>query len=342
MKINKIKCTSLWREKNKILIIDQRNLPFSLTIKKLTNFNQVLHAISSMQVRGAPLIGIIAAYGIAFAKKEKLNLSIAKKLLLQTRPTAINLLWAINYVIKKIKEKRINSFEEILKIADQMREDDINTNKQIGLNGLKLIEKIAKTKSVVNIITHCNAGWLATIDYGTALSPIYLGKEKGIDFNVWVSETRPRNQGYITSWELSQNKIKNTLITDNASGLVYSKKKIDFTIVGADRVGMFGHVFNKIGTFNKAVLSKTFKVPFLVAFPTSTIDRNLRENTDTVKIEERNPKEILSKMFWDNFHNKKYPNIFNPGFDITTPNFVDYYVTEKGNFKKIEKLKNDF
>jgi len=105
---------------------------------------------------------------------------------------------------------------------------------------------------------------------------------------------------------------------------------------------MFGHVFNKIGTFNKAVLSKTFKVPFLVAFPTSTIDRNLRKNTDTVKIEERNPKEILSKMFWDNFHNKKYPNIFNPGFDITTPNFVDYYVTEKGNFKKIEKLKNDF
>ena len=233
-------------------------------------------------------------------------------------------------------------FDILYQNNEIFEKDDINTNKQIGLNGLKLIEKIAKTKSVVNVITHCNAGWLATIDFGTALSPIYLGKEKGIDFNVWVSETRPRNQGYITSWELSQNKIKNTLITDNASGLVYSKKKIDFTIVGADRVGMFGHVFNKIGTFNKAVLSKTFKVPFLVAFPTSTIDKNLRKNTDTVKIEERNPKEILSKMFWDNFHNKKYPNIFNPGFDITTPNFVDYYVTEKGNFRKIEKLKNDF
>ena len=342
MKINKTKYTSLWREKNKILIIDQRNLPFSFTIKKLTKFNQVLHAIGSMQVRGAPLIGIIAAYGIAFAKKEKLNLSIAKKQLLQTRPTAVNLLWSINYVTKKIKEKKINSFEEIIKIADQMREDDININKQIGLNGLKLIEKIAKVKSVVNVITHCNAGWLATIDFGTALSPIYLGKEKGIDFNVWVSETRPRNQGYITSWELSQNKIKNTLITDNASGLVYSRKKIDFTIVGADRVGMFGHVFNKIGTFNKAVLSKTFKVPFLVALPTSTIDRNLRKNTDIVKIEERSPKEILTKMFWGNEHRKKYPNIFNPGFDITNPNFVDYYVTEKGNFKKIEKLKNVF
>ena len=342
MKINKIKYTSLWREKNKILIIDQRNLPFSFTIKKITKFNQVLHAIGSMQVRGAPLIGIIAAYGIAFAKKEKLNLSIAKKQLLQTRPTAVNLLWSINYVTKKIKEKKINSFEEIIKIADQMREDDININKQIGLNGLKLIEKIAKVKSVVNVITHCNAGWLATIDFGTALSPIYLGKEKGIDFNVWVSETRPRNQGYITSWELSQNKIKNTLITDNASGLVYSQKKIDFTIVGADRVGMFGHVFNKIGTFNKAVLSKTFKVPFLVALPTSTIDRNLRKNTDIVKIEERSPKEILTKMFWGNEKGKKYPIIFNPGFDITNPNFVDYYVTEKGNFKKIEKLKNVF
>ena len=342
MKINKIKYTSLWREKNKILIIDQRNLPFSFTIKKLTKFNQVLHAIGSMQVRGAPLIGIIAAYGIAFAKKEKLNLSIAKKQLLQTRPTAVNLLWSINYVTKKIKEKKINSFEEIIKIADQMREDDININKQIGLNGLKLIEKIAKGKSVINVITHCNAGWLATIDFGTALSPIYLGQEKGIDFNIWVSETRPRNQGYITSWELSQNKIKNTLITDNASGLVYLRKKIDFTIVGADRVGMFGHVFNKIGTFNKAVLSKTFKVPFLVALPTSTIDMNLRKNTDIVKIEERSPKEILTKMFWGNEHSKKYPNIFNPGFDITNPNFVDYYVTEKGNFKKIEKLKNIF
>ena len=262
MKINKIKYTSLWREKNKILIIDQRNLPFSLTIKKLTKFNQVLHAISSMQVRGAPLIGIIAAYGIAFAKKEKLNLSIAKKLLLQTRPTAINLLWAINYVTKKIKEKKINSFEEIIKIADQMREDDINTNKQIGLNGLKLIEKIAKTKSVVNIITHCNAGWLATIDYGTALSPIYLGKEKGIDFNVWVSETRPRNQGYITSWELSQNKIKNTLITDNASGLVYSKKKLISQLLALTGLGCLVMYLIKLEHSTKRCYPKLLKFHF--------------------------------------------------------------------------------
>ena len=143
-----------------------------------------------------------------------------------------------------------------------MREDDINTNKQIGLNGLKLIEKIAKTKSVVNIITHCNAGWLATIDYGTALSPIYLGKEKGIDFNVWVSETRPRNQGYITSWELSQNKIKNTLITDNASGLVYSKKKLISQLLVLTGLGCLVMYLIKLEHSTKRCYPKLLKFHF--------------------------------------------------------------------------------
>ena len=232
---------TIWFENNLVKIIDQTKLPHQFVIKNLKTVKDAINAIKTMEVRGAPLIGATAAYGLVLSIIEKNDLSFLKKSseeLINSRPTAINLKWAINRMMKKLSG--INN-KEILNIALEeakvITEEDINFCKNIGLNGLKIIEEIAdKKKDTVNILTHCNAGWLATIDWGTATSPIYHAHQKGIKVHVWVDETRPRNQGAnLTSYELNEEGISNTIITDNAGGILMQRGQVDMCIVGTDR-----------------------------------------------------------------------------------------------------------
>ena len=247
-------------------------------IKELSSVKDAVNAIKTMEVRGAPLIGGTAAYGIVLSVIEKNDQSFLKKSsedLIASRPTAINLKWAVDRMIKKLSG--INS-DEILKVAlkeaTAIAEEDVAFCKSIGENGLKIIQEIAsKKKDTVNILTHCNAGWLATIDWGTATSPIYHAHQKGIIVHVWVDETRPRNQGMnLTAWELEKAGIPHTLVADNAGGFLMQEGMVDCVLVGADRVGVDGAVCNKIGTYLKALPAKANKVPFYVAAPKSTFD----------------------------------------------------------------------
>ena len=269
MKINGKKYRTIWFEKNIVKIIDQTKLPHKFEIKDLKSVKDAIHAIKTMEVRGAPLIGATAAYGLVLSIIEKNDLSFLKKSseeLVASRPTAINLKWAIDRMMKKLSG--VND-KDILKIAlneaKTITEEDEKFCKNIGLNGLKLIEDIAdKKKDTVNILTHCNAGWLATIDWGTATSPIYHAHQKGIKVHVWVDETRPRNQGAnLTSYELNEEGISNTVITDNAGGILMQRGQVDMCIVGTDRTLSNGDVCNKIGTYLKALSAKDNNMSFL-------------------------------------------------------------------------------
>ena len=278
MKIEGKSYKTIWFENNLVKIIDQTKLPHKFVIKDLKNVKDAINAIKSMEVRGAPLIGATAAYGLVLSIIEKNDLSFLKKSseeLIASRPTAINLKWAVDRMMKKLNG--INE-KDILKIAldeaKAIKEEDEGFCKNIGLNGLKIIEEISnKKKDTVNILTHCNAGWLATIDWGTATSPIYHAHQKGIKVHVWVDETRPRNQGAnLTSYELNEEGISNTVITDNAGGILMQRGQVDMCIVGTDRTLSNGDVCNKIGTYLKALSAKDNNVPFYVALPSSTID----------------------------------------------------------------------
>ena len=273
-----------------VKIIDQTKLPFKLEIVSLKTLEDVILAINEMQVRGAPLIGATAAYGIYLAYRELKNKNQIKEQaskIMDTRPTAYNLFWAVNKMLSKIDDTK-NELEiekTLLNEAEEICENDVEQCKKIGIHGLDIIKKSMK-KGSVNILTHCNAGWLATIDWGTATAPIYYAKND-LNVHVWVDETRPRNQGaYLTSYELNNEGVKNTIITDNTAGLLMQRGQIDLCIVGADRVTKTGYVANKIGTFIKAVLAKEFNVPFYVAIPTNTIDWNTEKYEDII-IEER-------------------------------------------------------
>ena len=251
-----------------------------------------------MEVRGAPLIGGTAAYGIALAVQENKDSEFIKKSaekLIQSRPTAINLKWAVDRMMNKLSG--INS-DQILNVALEeaqrnMRNEDEKFCENIGVNGLKIIEEIYnKKKDSVNILTHCNAGWLATINWGTATSPIYHAHKKGIPVHVWVDETRPRNQGAnLTSYELNEEEIPNTIIADNTGGILMQRGEVDMCIVGTDRTLSNGDVCNKIGTYLKALAAHDNNVPFYVALPSSTIDWEIKEGKD-IPIEERNSEEL--------------------------------------------------
>jgi methylthioribose-1-phosphate isomerase len=295
-----------------------------------------------MEVRGAPLIGATAAYGLVLSIIEKNDQSFLKKSsedLINSRPTAINLKWAVERMIKKLSG--VNS-DEILRIALEeakaIVEEDISFCKNIGLNGLKIIEEIAKKKkNTVNILTHCNAGWLATIDWGTATSPIYHAHQKGIKIHVWVDETRPRNQGAnLTSYELNEEGIPNTIIADNTGGILMQRGQVDMCIVGTDRTLSTGDVCNKIGTYLKALGAKDNNVPFYVALPSSTIDWKIKDFKD-IPIEERDSMELSYIEGLDK--NSKlqkvliYPQkskALNLAFDITPAKLVTGLITEKG------------
>ena len=342
MRIQGKKFRTIWFENNTVKIIDQTKLPHNFIIKNLKTVRDAINAIKSMEVRGAPLIGATAAYGLVLSIIENNDQSFLKKSsenLIDARPTAINLRWAVDRMMKKISG--IND-KEILNIAIQeaksIVEEDVIFCKNIGLNGLKIIEEIHnKKKDTINILTHCNAGWLATIDWGTATSPIYHAHQKGIKVHVWVDETRPRNQGAnLTSYELNEEKIPNTIITDNTGGILMQRGKIDMCIVGTDRTLSNGDVCNKIGTYLKALSAKDNNVPFYVALPSSTIDWNIKDHKQ-IPIEERNPEELSHVEGVDENNKIKKIRIYpkkskslNLAFDVTPAKLVTGLITEKG------------
>lgn len=279
-----------------IKVIDQQKLPFFFETKELRSVDDVFNAIEDMTVRGAPLIGATAAFGIYLATLEinsqtniREHLSNASRYLISCRPTAVNLSWAVNFVIEKIrKENTLKSISETaLKAAIEICEKEKENCRQIGKHGLKLIESISKKKNgtPVNILTHCNAGWLACIDLGTVTAPIYLACEKGIPVHVWVDETRPRNQGAkLTAWELGQQGVPYTLIADNTGGLLMQQKLVDIVIVGSDRTTRTGDVANKIGTYLKALAAFDNNIPFYSAFPSSSIDFSISDGLKEIVV----------------------------------------------------------
>ena len=340
---------TIWFENNIVKIIDQTKLPHKFTIKDLKTVKDCINAIKTMEVRGAPLIGATAAYGLALAiieKNDQLFLKKSSEDLIESRPTAINLKWAVDRMMKKISG--VNS-KKILQVAlDEAKaicDEDVGFCKNIGLNGLKIIEEISKKKKdTVNILTHCNAGWLATIDWGTATSPIYHAHQKGIKVHVWVDETRPRNQGAsLTSYELNEEGVPNTVIADNAGGILMQRGQVDMCIVGTDRTLSTGDVANKIGTYLKALAAKDNNVPFYVALPSSTIDWNIKD-FKKIPIEERNSEELSHVEGLDEDENLKKVRIYpeksktlNLAFDITPSKYVTGLITEKGVCEASEK-----
>ena len=348
MHINGQKFRTIWFEKKSVKIIDQTKLPHQFIIKELKTVKEAINAIKTMEVRGAPLIGATAAYGLVLSIIEKNDLSFLKKSsenLISSRPTAINLKWSVNRMMKKLSG--VND-KDILKIAleeaKSIVEEDVGFCKNIGLNGLKIIEEISKKKDTVNILTHCNAGWLATIDWGTATSPIYHAHKKGIKVHVWVDETRPRNQGAnLTSYELNEEGIPNTIIADNTGGILMQRGQVDMCIVGTDRTLFTGDVCNKIGTYLKALAAKDNNVPFYVALPSSTIDWKIKSHKE-IPIEERDPDELshVEGLDKDNKLTKVliYPQkskAMNLAFDVTPAKYVTGLITEKGVCEATEK-----
>ena len=349
MKIEGKSYRTIWFDNNTVKIIDQTKLPHQFIIKDLKTSKDAINAIKTMEVRGAPLIGATAAYGLVLSIIEKNDLSFLKKTsedLISSRPTAINLKWAIDRMMNKLLGVNSN---EILKIALEeakaIVEEDVNFCKNIGTNGLKIIEEIAnKKKGTVNILTHCNAGWLATIDWGTATSSIYQAHQKGIEIHVWVDETRPRNQGAnLTSYELNEEGIPNTIIADNTGGILMQRGQVDMCIVGTDRTLSNGDVCNKIGTYLKALAAKDNNIPFYVALPSSTIDWNIKDHKK-IPIEERNSEELshVEGLDKDNKLQKVliYPQkskAMNLAFDVTPAKYVSGLITEKGVCKASEQ-----
>ncbi|MDC0855343.1 S-methyl-5-thioribose-1-phosphate isomerase [Candidatus Pelagibacter sp.] len=341
MKIEGKEYRTIWFENNVVKIIDQTKLPHQFIIKDLKIVKDAINAIKVMEVRGAPLIGGTAAYGIALAVQENNDPEFIRKSaeeLIKSRPTAINLKWAVDRMMNKLSG--INS-DQILDLAlneaKEICDEDEKFCENIGINGLKIIEEIYnKKKDTVNILTHCNAGWLATINWGTATSPIYHAHKQGIPVHVWVDETRPRNQGAnLTSYELNEEEIPNTIIADNTGGILMQRGEVDMCIVGTDRTLSNGDVCNKIGTYLKALAAHDNNVPFYVTLPSSTIDWEIK-NAKDIPIEERNSEELSHVEGIDENNEIKkvliYPKkskAMNLAFDITPGKYVTGLITEK-------------
>ena len=323
-------------------IIDQTKLPFAFEIVCIEHLAQMVHAIKTMQVRGAPLIGVAAAYGMALAMLEDdsdANLQHAANVLKDSRPTAVNLAWAVDRMVIGLQSMP-NDVRNLAawKMAANIAEEDVAQNQAIGQHGLKLIEAAYQNKQF-SILTHCNAGWLATVDFGTALSPIYAAFDAGLKVHVWVDETRPRNQGaFLTAWELAQHGVPHTVITDNAGGHLMQQGLVDMVIVGADRVTAKGDVCNKIGTYLKALAAFDNNIPFYAAVPTPTIDWALNSGKD-ITIEERNSDEVANSQGLAADGSLQTVRVMplessaaNPAFDVTPARLVTGIITEKGVF----------
>lgn len=306
-------------------IIDQTLLPGRFELRSLRSLDEVAEAIRSMRVRGAPLIGITAAFGLALALHDDpsdTGLDRARATLIATRPTAVNLAWALNAVITDTHDLQPRARPEAaFRVAQRLAEQDVAACRAIGKHGVTLLGAIAQGLGrPLRVMTHCNAGWLATVDYGTALAPVYLLHDMGIPVEVWVSETRPRNQGYLTAWELAQHGVPHRVVVDSACGHLLQRGEADVVIVGTDRTTRNGDVANKIGTYLKALAAREAGVPFFVAAPGTSIDFSLADGR-AVPIEERSAHEVTD--------DRAFP-VSNPGFDITPASLVTSIITERG------------
>jgi methylthioribose-1-phosphate isomerase len=336
---------ALWLEGDRLVVIDQTKLPFSYTTKQLISPQDAIDAIADMTVRGAGVIGNVGAFGVylaAIATSGNLEqIQVISQQIRAARPTAVNLAWAVDRMLRVLAKSHdliADARAEAIKICDE----DVENTLKIGNYGCDAIAKLAmaktgETEKTVNILTHCNAGWLAIVDRGTALAPIYEAQERGIDVHVWVDETRPRNQGAnLTAWELGQQGIKHTLIADNTGGLLMQSGMVDMCIVGADRVTRAGDVANKIGTYLKALAAHDNRVPFYVALPASTLDMAIADGKE-VPIETRSSDEILYMQGINDAQEvtriRIAPNLtsaINYGFDITPARLVTGLITERG------------
>jgi len=387
MKIDGVEYRSIWPAGGAVEIIDQTLLPHAFAVRQLTSLASVIHAIKTMQVRGAPLIGAAAAYGMALAMQEDstdANLDKAARDLVASRPTAVNLRWAVERVVRLLQQMPSDQrCEAAWQEAAAICEEDVQINRAIGEHGLRLIRDVIGQKSRArsdeeikslegmqsaaagaqgprqyikygegpstaqqsyassqrfNILTHCNAGWLATVDWGTALAPIYAAHDAGLDIHVWVDETRPRNQGAsLTAWELSKHGVPHTVITDNAGGHYMQHGLVDMVIVGADRVTRTGDVCNKIGTYLKALAAFDNNIPFYAAVPSPTIDWAIEDGIAAIPIEERSQDEVA--WVQGRLENGEVTCVHvlpegsaaaNPAFDVTPARLVTGIITERG------------
>jgi methylthioribose-1-phosphate isomerase len=347
MKVDGKPTRTIWLEADgcSVGIIDQTQLPHRFVTLRLTTLKDAAHAIAAMQVRGAPLIGAAAAYGVALALNADPSddaLERACAALLATRPTAINLKWALDEMMAAVRnrphgERAAAAYRRAAEVAAE----DVAINQAIGRHGVRLIAAIAAKKKLgepVNVLTHCNAGWLATVDVGTATASIYAAHDKGLPVHVWVDETRPRNQGAaLTAWELGQHGVPHTVIPDNTGGHLMQHGQVDLVIVGTDRVTANGDVCNKIGTYLKALAAKDNDVPFYVALPSPTIDFTVKDGLREIPIEQRAPEEVasISGLTADGRIEtvRLVPAgtvVANYGFDVTPARLVTGLITERG------------
>ena len=358
MKVNGIHYRTIWLkpgDNNVVQIIDQRKLPYKFEIEDLSSVADIIQAIKEMHLRGAPLIGAAAAYGMYFAMLEGANVSSFHNYLEKVtatlkaaRPTAVNLCWAVDRQLATISsagsmEERISATHAM---ANTIVEEDLKNCRSIGKHGMPLIEKISRNEKSkpVNILTHCNAGWLACVDYGTATAPIYAAFDKGIDVHVWVDETRPRNQGArLTAWELNEHGVPHTVISDNAGGYLMQKGLVDMVLVGSDRTSITGDVGNKIGTYLKALAAKDNNIPFYVGLPSSSIDWDIRDGLKEIPIEKRDSDEVkyVQGLYKDEIQNVRITPEKSPAsnyaFDVTPSRLITGLITERGIAEANEK-----
>ena len=346
MKVDGVHTRTIWlhRDGTSVEVIDQTRLPHQFTIRRLESAEDAARAISGMVVRGAPLIGATAAYGLALAMRDDPSdehLEASARMLLDTRPTAINLRWVVDALAAKLATTPLESrgalaYAEAARICDE----DVAINEAIGGHGLAIIEALRQRKASgpVNVLTHCNAGWLATVDWGTALAPVYMAHDAGLDVHVWVDETRPRNQGAsLTSWELGQHGVPYTVIVDNAGGHLMQTGQVDVCITGTDRTTAAGDVCNKIGTYLKALAARDNGVPFYVGLPGPSIDWSIDDGVGSIPIEERDPAEVTTmsgrspdgelltvRLVPDDARAANY------GFDVTPARLITGLITERG------------
>jgi len=327
-----------------VKVIDQRQLPHRLEIMSLTTVDRVIYAIQEMVVRGAPLIGATGAYGVFIAQSTDRGgdrFLQACQRIKDARPTAVNLAWAVDRMLTVVErvEGHEQRVEAALREAAAIAEEEVDRCRKIGEHGARLIAQISKARGgqPVNVLTHCNAGWLACVEWGTATAPMYVAHEQGIDIHVWVDETRPLNQGArLTAWELGQAGIAHTLITDNAGGHLMQHGQVDLVIVGTDRSTYTGDVANKIGTYLKALAARDNDVPFYVALPSSTFDWQLRDGVGQIPIENRHPDEVryIQGLAEDKLErvliSPAQSPALNPAFDVTPSRLVTGFITERG------------
>mgnify|MGYP002382287611 CR=1 FL=1 len=367
MKVGEKHYRSIWPDNTRrgVHIVDQTRLPFAFETLFLDSRDTVAHAIKSMQVRGAPLIGVTAAFGLALAMdadSSNASLTESAALLNATRPTAVNLAWALKRMVAHLANLPHQSRASAAwAFARKMADEDVATNAAIGEHGAALIRALhEKKQDTVHILTHCNTGWIATVDWGTALAAIYKAHDAGIPLHVWVDETRPRNQGLLTAWELRNHGVPHTYIVDNAGGHLMQHGKVDMVMVGADRVSKQGDVANKIGTYLKALAAHDNDVPFYVALPISTIDFSLDDALAEIDIEERNADEVrliagqhieAKPQTGQGVQSENGPDTApvlgfcqlrlldagspaaNPAFDVTPSHLITGIITERGVFK---------